>query len=89
MESPSDAPPSGRALLRAGGGLAVALGLSGCIVSTTPYIETVERSFDSGDVSVAPGDGDAVEATVEKESRSGEDALELRSTNGDVRPEAS
>ena len=71
MESPSDAPPSGRALLRAGGGLAVALGLSGCLVSTTAYTETIEESTDRR-INGRLGD-DA------------EHALERRSTNGDAR----
>jgi len=79
--------PSRRRFLRAGAALA-SLALAGCVPSAEPYTETDERSFDpgdatelaveteSGDVSVAPGDGDAVEATVEKESRSGEGALD-------------
>ncbi len=65
-----------------------ALGLAGCVVSTEPYTETTDRDFDpedaeelvvrtdSGDVTVAAGDGGAVSGTVRKESRSGEDALD-------------
>jgi hypothetical protein len=64
-----------------------AVGLAGCTLSTSPYVETVERSFDpddadalavetDGDVSLSSADGDAVAATARKESRSGEDALE-------------
>jgi DUF4097 and DUF4098 domain-containing protein YvlB len=57
------------------------------VLSTEPYTETGERSFDpgdaeevavrtdSGDVTLSAGDGDAVSGTVRKESSSGEDAL--------------
>ena len=74
-----------RRALQAGLGVA-AVGLAGCTLSTSPYVATVERSFDpgdadalavetDGDVTLSTGDGDAIAATVRKESRSGEDAL--------------
>ncbi|WP_135365954.1 DUF4097 family beta strand repeat-containing protein [Halosimplex halophilum] len=79
---------SRRAFLRAGGGLVGAVGLAGCVLSVSPYSETVERSFDpedarklvvrneSGDVTLSAGDGDTLSGTVRKESSSGEDALD-------------
>lgn len=87
---------SRRALLRAGSGVAAAFGLTGCLVFAEPYSETAERTFDpgaaaelvvrtdSGDVALTAGDVDVVEATVEKESRSGEDALDAVTVDGTV-----
>lgn len=95
MVSPPPLSTSRRSLLRAGG-LAAALGLAGCVISTEPYTETADRSFDpgdaeelvvltdSGDVSLSAGDGDAVSGTVRKESRSGEDALDDVTVEGRV-----
>jgi hypothetical protein len=95
-DRPSDSPPdrSRRRFLRAGAGVAGAVGLAGCVISAEPYTETVERSFDpgdaeelavrtdSGDVTLSVGDGDAVSGTVRKESRSGEDALDEVTVEG-------
>lgn len=85
-----DTSPAGtrRQLLRAGGSLAAATALGGCVLSTEPYTETADASFDpgdadslavagrDGDVTLSPGDGEAVTGTIRKESRSGEDALD-------------
>ncbi|QPV61357.1 DUF4097 family beta strand repeat protein [Halosimplex litoreum] len=102
VASPSDRPgdsspdPSRRRFLRAGAGLVGAVGLAGCVLSTEPYTERVERSFDpsgadelavrtdSGDVTLSPGDGEAVSGTVRKESSSGEDALDEVTVEGRV-----
>ncbi|WP_459193033.1 DUF4097 family beta strand repeat-containing protein [Halosimplex sp. J119] len=87
---------SRRRFLRAGGGLAASVGVAGCIVSTEPYTETVEQTFDpddaealavrtdSGDVTLTAGDGDAVTGTIHKESRAGEDALANVTVEGRV-----
>lgn len=87
--------PSRRRLLRAGGGLA-AVGLAGCVISTEPYTETVDRTFDpgdaealavrtdSGDVTVTAAAGDTITGTIRKESRSGEDALADVTVEGQV-----
>lgn len=92
--SPSD--PSRRRVLRAGAALVGAVGLAGCVLSTEPYTETAERSFDpggadelavrtgSGDVTLSPGDGEAVSGTVRTASRSGEDALDEVTVEGSV-----
>ncbi|WP_415379054.1 DUF4097 family beta strand repeat-containing protein [Halosimplex sp. TS25] len=96
MVSPPTQRPSRRRFLRAGGGLAAAFGLAGCVISMEPYTETVDRSFDSGDaeelvvqtdsgdVSLTASDGDAVSGTIRKESRSGEDALDRVTVEGRV-----
>ncbi|QLH80433.1 DUF4097 family beta strand repeat-containing protein [Halosimplex pelagicum] len=88
--------PSRRRVLRAGAALAGAVGLAGCVLSTEPYTESAERSFDpgdadelavrtdSGDVTLSAGDGDAVTGTVRKASRSGEDALDEVTVEGSV-----
>lgn len=87
---------SRRAVLRAGSGVAAALGLTGCLVFAEPYRETAQRTFDpggaeelvvrtdAGDVGLTADDVDAVEATVEKESRSGEEALAAVTVDGSV-----
>ncbi|QLH76145.1 DUF4097 family beta strand repeat protein [Halosimplex rubrum] len=88
--------PSRRRVLRAGAGLAGVVGLAGCVLSTEPYTESVERSFDpgdaeelavrtdSGDVTLSAEDGDAVTGTVRKVSRAGEDALDEVTVEGSV-----
>lgn len=80
-----------RSALRAGGLLALASSLGGCILSMEPYTTDEERSFDpgdaealavvgeGGDVTLSTGDGDQVTGTVRKESRSGRDALDRAS----------
>ena len=85
-----------RACLQAGSSVAAAVGLTGCLVFAEPYRETADRTFDpgaaaelvvgtdSGDVTLTAGDVDVVEATVEKESRSGEDALDAVTVEGRV-----
>jgi len=81
---PRQTPLSRRALLRAGGGVAVALGLSGCLVSTTPYTETVGRSFDPGDataLAVETDSGDVTAAVPDDLSAT----VGLRTSNGDAR----
>ncbi|MFC7141353.1 DUF4097 family beta strand repeat-containing protein [Halosimplex aquaticum] len=96
MPAPADRSPSRRRFLRASGGLAAALGLSGCVVSTQPYTETSDREFDpgnaealavqtdSGDVSLSATSGGVVSGTVRKESRSGRDALDQVTVEGNV-----
>lgn len=89
--------PSRRRLLAAGAGVA-ALGLSGCVLSVSPYTEREDVSFDpedaerlvvdntSGDASVTDlsceGRVQTENGDVEVEGVDG--AVELRSTNGDV-----
>ncbi|WP_123536616.1 DUF4097 family beta strand repeat-containing protein [Halosimplex salinum] len=96
MPSPDATRATRRRYLRTSAALVGGVGLAGCIISTEPYTETVEQEFDpgdaedlaveteDGDVTLSPGDGDTVSATVEKRSVSGEDALDDVTVEGRV-----